>query len=126
MSRFPKNQLPVHEAFNLTLLRKMEWMARQFRNFNDVNSIIHWAGAISSLRDLLLPLPMSSSSGQMSKPLASNYNTTTRQPSMIKQHHSQSHSDNNEPFPTKRPTHLVNRTKALKIPLISTNPSTLP
>ena len=46
-------------AFNHHVMNKMLWMSRQLRNYNDNVSIIQWANAIATLKNLLLPTPIS-------------------------------------------------------------------
>ena len=122
-SRCPQT---VDEAFNSAILRKMEWMARQFRKFNDVNSIVHWAGAISSLRNLLLPLSTSSTSGLLCEPLPHMPNNAPAvQPSMTNQDNAQLHKYNKPPSPTKHLTPWLNRYKAVNKPLASADSPTL-
>ena len=45
-------------AFNDHVMNKMLWMSQQLRHYNDV-SIIQWANAIATLKNLLLPTPTS-------------------------------------------------------------------
>ena len=45
---------------------KLVWMSRQLRHFNDPVSIIHWANAIRSVKDLLLTPVAKASTGRKS------------------------------------------------------------
>ena len=49
----------ANAAFNHHVMNKMIWMSRQLRNYNDNVSIIQWANAIATLKNLLLPTPIS-------------------------------------------------------------------
>ena len=66
-------------VYNHHVMNKMLWMSRQLRNFNDNASIINWAHAMSTLKNLLLPsLPTDEQSRhQLSKPPLTISNSTT-------------------------------------------------
>ena len=121
-----RGRQPIDQAFKCAILSKMEWMARQFQRFNDVNSIVHWAGAIASLRNLLLPLSPSSAS-ELSiepKPVIHNYAPAER-PSMTTRDHVLPHKYNDQLSPTKRLNPSLNRSQVPNIPLSSADSAIL-
>jgi len=53
------NQSTSTSAYNHHIMNKMLWMSRQLQKYNDNVSIINWVNAMTVLKSLLLPSPLS-------------------------------------------------------------------